>query len=56
MKQCKEMIKNSVDVCKKKIYVLPSKSIFVAKYPYPTHFKILVVSTIGFERLVLIKD
>ena len=36
------------------VHVLPLKYIFVAKYPYPTHFKIhvLVVSTVGFERLV----
>ena len=36
------------------VHVLPLKSIFVATYPYPTHCKIhvLVVSTVGFERLV----
>ena len=33
--------------------VLPLKSIFVAKYRYPTHFKIhVLVSTVGFERMV----
>ena len=31
------------------IYVLSLKFIFVAKWPYPTHFKILVVNTVGFE-------
>ena len=40
MKQCKEIIKNTrtVDVC---IYFV-QRSIFVAKYSYPTHFKIRV--------------
>ena len=52
------MIKNSVDVCKIFVHVLPLKSIFVAKHPHPTHFKmhILVVSTVGFEGLVNKKD
>ena len=53
MKKCKEMIKNSVDYVKHCVYVLPLKFIFVAKTPYPTHFKIhVLVSTVGFERLV----
>ena len=36
---CREMFKNTVDVSIKSV-ALVLKFIFVAKYPYPTHFKI----------------
>ena len=56
---CKEMIKNSVDVCinicsmyKHFVHVLPLKFIFVTKCPYPTHFKMFGVNTVGFEKLL----
>ena len=38
-----------ISVCS--CYMLSLKFIFVAKYPYPNNFEILVVSTFGFERL-----